>query len=84
MGRPILDLHLCVAAGEEVRAAREVWAKVGSPHREILSAFAAEFLALRESAVPGSSVVVVTGSAQAERVLRDLQRDQPELPPAPL
>lgn len=84
MGTAILELHLTCAAGREVEAAREVWAKVGSPHREILAAWAAEVLALRESQAPGSAVVIVAGSAQAERVLRDLQRDQPALPPAPL
>ena len=84
MAQAILELHLTCAAGREVECARHLWARVDSQHREILAALAAEVLSLRESAVPGSAVVVVTGSAQAERVLRDLQRDQPPLPVSPL
>jgi hypothetical protein len=72
----VLELHLTVAAGREPDAAREVWAKVGPQHRAILAALAAEWVSIHEART-GSTVVVVTGSAQAERVLRDLQRDAP-------
>lgn len=72
----VLELHLTVAAGREVDAAREVWAKLPAVHRKIAAAFAAELVAAHEART-GSTVVVVTGSAQAERVLRDLRRDQP-------
>lgn len=73
-----LELHLTVATGREADAAREVWAKVSAEHRKILAALAAEWVAIHEART-GSTVVVVTGAAQAERVLRDLQRDQPAL-----
>lgn len=76
MGTEILEMHLTVPAGREVDAARFLWAKVGVQHRPILAALAAEVVALAESAT-GATVVVVTGSAQAERVLRDLNRDRP-------
>jgi len=75
----VLELHLTCAAGREVEAARYLWERVGLQHRPILAALAAELVA-RHEAVTGSTVVVVTGSAQAERVLRDLRRDQPALP----
>ena len=84
MASAVLELHLTCAAGREVECSRHLWERVRGEHREILCALAAELLALRESAEPGSAVVVVSGSAQAERVLRDLQRDQPPLPVAPL
>ena len=72
----ILEMHLTLPAGREVDAARVLWGKLDVKHRAILAALAAELLALHEQAV-GSTVVVVTGAAQAERVLRDLRRDQP-------
>jgi phosphoserine phosphatase len=79
----VLQLHLNLAAGHEIEAARYLRARVDDRHWPILAALAAELVALHEAAT-GSTVVVVTGAAQAERVLRDLQRDQPALPAAPL
>jgi phosphoserine phosphatase len=76
----VLELNLRIAAGREVEAARHVWERAGKV-RPILAALAAELVALHEAAT-GSTVVVVTGSAQAERILRDLRRDQPGLTPA--
>lgn len=76
----VLALHVRVSAGREVDAARYLWAEVRQSHRPILAALAAELVALHEAAT-GSTVVVVTGSAQAERVLKDLARDQPALVP---
>lgn len=79
----VLQLHLNLAAGHEVEAARYLRARIDDRHWKILAALAAELVSLHEAAT-GSTVVLVTGAAQAERVLRDLQRDQPALPVAPV
>lgn len=79
----VLELHLTVAMKHATEAAEHLWARVGPEHRPILAALAARLVALHEAAT-GQTVVVVTGSAQAERVLRDLQRDQPALPAPPV
>jgi hypothetical protein len=72
----ILEMHLTLPRGREADAARHLWGKLDAPHRAILAALAAEVLTLHEART-GSTVVLVTGAAQAERVLRDLRRDQP-------
>ena len=76
----VLELTVRLASGREVEAARAVMEAVRESHRGILAAFAAELVAIHEART-GSTVVVVTGSAQAERVLRELQRDQPAVVP---
>ena len=71
-----LQLTVTVAAGRERECAEFLQAQVRGNHWKILVALAADLVALHE-AVTGSTVVVVTGAAQAERVLRDLRRDRP-------
>jgi len=78
MAQAILELHLTVGDGREQDCARHLWARLGAEHQNILAALAAEILTLHEART-GSTVVLVTGAAQAERVLRDLKRDQPVL-----
>lgn len=74
-----LNLSLHVDAGRERECAEFLAARVGGSHWLILAALAAELVALHESK-NRATVVVVAGADQAQRVLRDLQRDAPALP----
>jgi len=74
----ILELNVRVGAGRERELALYLREQVTGVRWKILCGLAAELVALHE-AVTGSTVVVVTGSAQADRVLRELRRDQPAL-----
>jgi len=69
--KAILELHLTVAAGHEVEAAKSLRERLRGEHWEILAALAAEIVHEHELRT-GSTVVVVAGAAQAERVLADL------------
>jgi phosphoserine phosphatase len=71
----VLQLNLRVASGRERELAEHLRAQVTGPHWRILATLAAELVQIHEAAT-GSTVVVVTGAAAAERVLRDLHRDQ--------
>lgn len=71
--KAVLELHLTVAAGSEVEAAKHLAAEIRGAHWEVLKALAAEVLTEAERRLDGSAVVVVAGPAQAERVLTDLK-----------
>jgi hypothetical protein len=73
-----------IVAGHERELALELRGAATEDQWKLLAALAAEVLQLHEAAAAGSAVVVVSGAAQAERVLRDLRRDQPTLAPREL
>lgn len=75
-----LSLALTLESGHEVRAAKDLRARLPAPQWRLLAALAAEIVQEHETA-QGATVVVVAGAAQAERVLRELRRDQPALVP---
>lgn len=77
----LLQLNLQVRERDVVECARFLRARLPETYWKIAAALAAEIVAIHEQAT-GSTVVVVTGADQAERVLRDLQRDQPALTPS--
>lgn len=70
----VLTLQLTVAAGREVDAARHLADRIRGSHWAILVALAAELLTEHERRQAGSAVVLVSGAAQAERVLQDLEK----------
>ena len=70
----VLELHLTCARGREQDCAQNLESQIQKgDHWAILVELAAEILRLHESR-QGSTVVLVTGSAQAERVLQDLRK----------
>lgn len=72
----VLQLNLRVESGRERECALFLRSRVvAEEHWKILATLAAELVQLHEAAT-GSTVVVVTGAAQSERVLRDLRRDR--------
>lgn len=71
--KAILELHLTCAAGEECACAKHLAAEIRGPHWQVLVSLAAELLHEHENR-QGSTVVLVAGAAQAERVLADLGR----------
>lgn len=76
-------MHLAVRIerGRERELALELRGAATEDCWKLIVALAAELLQVHEAAALGSAVVVVSGAAQAERVLRDLRRDQPEAVP---
>lgn len=68
----VLELHLTCAAGQEAECAKHLASRVQGPHWLVLAALAAELVREHESRT-GATVVLVTGAASAERVLRDLK-----------
>ncbi|HZN25344.1 MAG TPA: hypothetical protein VFB75_14050 [Burkholderiales bacterium] len=68
-----LAIDLTIPAGREVEAARKLHQALPPAEWAILAAFAAEIVHEHELRT-GSTVVVVAGSAQAERVLADLSK----------
>lgn len=75
----LLQLNLQIGRGRERECAEFLRGQLPESHWPILAALAAEVVALHEQKT-GATVVLVTGSSQAERVLADLRRDQPALP----
>lgn len=69
----VLELHLTCAAGREQDCAAHLETRIQGEHWAVLATLAAEILRLHESR-QGSTVVLVTGSAAAERVLQDLRK----------
>lgn len=74
-----MQFSVRLAAGHERECALELRAAAKPAQWKLLVALAAEMVQLHEAENLGSAVVVVSGSAQAERILRDLRRDQPAL-----
>lgn len=64
---------MTVDEGREVECAKDLAAKLRGAHWKILAALAAELVHEHELRT-GSTVVIVAGQEQAERVLADLQR----------
>lgn len=71
--RAILELHLTCAAGNEVECAKHLAAEIRGAHWAVLVALAAELLHEHENR-SASTVIVVAGPSNADRVLKDLQR----------
>lgn len=71
--KAILELHLTCAAGHEVECAKHLAAELRGEHWKILAALAAEIVHEHENR-QGSTVVIVAGQDQAERVLQDLRK----------
>lgn len=71
--KAILELHLTCAEGREVECAQHLANEVKGAHWKVLRDLAAEILTEDERRREGSAVVLVTGSEQAQRVLRDLK-----------
>jgi hypothetical protein len=71
--KTILELHLTLAEGREVECAATLESQMRPEVWRVLLALAAEILATDERHRQGSAVVLVTGSAAAERVLADLK-----------
>jgi hypothetical protein len=68
-----LQLNLDLEEGREVECAKYLRGQLVGKHWAILAALAAELVHEHEN-LTGSTVVVVAGPSQAERVLRDLDR----------
>lgn len=71
--KAILELHLTCEEGRENECARHLAGELRGPHWQVLVHLAAAIVCEHENRAQ-STVVLVTGSAQAERVLADLQR----------
>lgn len=76
MATRAMQLAVRIEVGHERDLALELRAAANAEQWKLLAALAAEVVQLHEAAT-GSTVVVVTGADQAERVLRDLRRDSP-------
>ena len=76
MAGRVMQLSVRIEAGHEREIALELRAAANAEQWKLLATLAAEMVQLHEAAT-GSTVVVVTGADQAERVLRDLRRDAP-------
>lgn len=76
-----MHLSVRIERGHERELALELRGAATEDCWKLIVALAAEVLQVHEAAALGSAVVVVSGAAQAERVLRDLRRDQPEALP---
>lgn len=74
MRKSTLEVSLCVPCGREVEAARLLARTLPEEEWKILAALAAELLHEHELRT-GATVVLVAGAPQAERVLRDLQKE---------
>ena len=70
----VLSLHVHLARGREVAAARHIWAESPAGGREILAALAAELVALAESASQGATTVLVVPEKEAAAVLERLAK----------
>jgi len=68
----LLHLDLTIATGHEVRAARDLRARLPEPQWQLLAALAAEIVHEHELRT-GATVIVVAGAPQAERVLQDVR-----------
>lgn len=68
-----LELNLSFQEGEEVACAKHLAAELRGAHWKLLAALAAEIVHEHENRTH-STVVVVTGADQAERVLADLRK----------
>lgn len=68
-----LQLNLDLEEGREVECAKYLRNQLVGAHWSILAALAAEIVQEHENRT-GSTVVVVAGPSQAERVLQDLNR----------
>lgn len=71
--KAVLELHVTVAEGHEVEAAKHLASELRGIHWKILAALAAELVHEHELR-QGATVVVVAGADQAERVLQDLRK----------
>jgi len=69
----VIDIHLRVAEGREVEAAKHLASQMTPQHWKVLATLAAEILQEHEARL-GSSVVLVAGADQAERVLKELKK----------
>lgn len=78
MGKAVLQLNVYVSESEVVECAQHLIRETVGSHRAILVALAAEILTESERQAAGSAVVVVTGAASADRVLRDLKASASE------
>lgn len=76
MGTKGMQIAVRLVAGHERELALELRAAATEDQWKLLVALAAEVLQLHEAAALGSAVVVVSGAAQAERVLQDLAKDR--------
>lgn len=74
--RAQLELILRVEEGREVECARHLARELRGAHWSILAALAAEIVHEHENRT-SSTVVVVAGPDQAERVLADLRKAKP-------
>lgn len=71
--KAVLELHLTCAEGKEVECAKHLAHELRGVHWGILAALAAEIVHEHENRT-SSTVVLVAGPDQAERVLADLGR----------
>lgn len=71
--KAVLELHLTCGEGEEVACAKHLAAELRGPHWQVLVSLAAEVLHEDENR-RGSTVILVAGADQAERVLADLSK----------
>lgn len=71
--KTVLHLDLTLMDGHEVRAARDLHARLPEPQWRLLAALAAELVHEHELRT-GATVVVVAGAEAAERVMQDLAR----------
>ena len=72
-----MQIAVRIEPGHERELALELRAAATEEQWKLLVALGAELVQVHEAAALGSTVVVVSGSDQAARVLQDLQRDQP-------
>lgn len=71
--KALLELQVRVAEGQEVECAKHLAAQLTGAHWKVLAALAAEIVHEHENRTR-STVVVVAGADQADRVLADLRR----------
>lgn len=72
--KEVLHLDLTIQSGHEVRAAKELCARLTPQKWALLAALAAEIVSVHEAATSSAVILVVGADQMATQVKKDLQR----------
>lgn len=71
----VLHLDLVLQSGHEVRAAKDLAARLPAGKWKLLASLAAEIVAVHEAQAVGETTVLVVTNQQVQQVQRDLARE---------